>query len=242
MQRKHGPTAVRRGSVVRVLPDAISTAFPQLDRITGCEGIPQGALSLVSGPANTSGKVTLAYKLLANAQQPSGAIALLDLCHTANPDFLQRCGVDLERLLVVRPNREEESTPLLLDVVQGGRVRCVVVDGVLELTADRRLERQFHSSLGRLQQVARMANCAVVLLSEPIPRWHRWLNLDGDAPERQRAALHIDLQHEDWLYRGADLVGYRARAQVMRSLWRWGSPSTSIAIEFNGTVRAVNGW
>lgn len=246
IQQKHGAAAVRRGFAEqargeRAPSHGISTGFPQLDRITGCGGIPPGAISLLSGPS-TSGKGTLACKLLANAQGPYGAVALLDLRHTADPDYLHRCGVDLARLLVVRPRRAEESTPLLLDVVKAERVRCVVVNGLWELTADAARQRQFHGALGRLRQVARAANCAVVLIAEPSPRWRRWLNLDDAAAERQQAALHLDLQRENWLYRDDELVGYTARAQVLRSLWCWGTPAATIAIEFNGTVRARDRW
>lgn len=223
------------------MPPAISTGFLQLDRITGCAGVPQGGLTLLSGPS-TSGKSTLAFKLLAHAQHPRGAAALLDLRHTADPDYLYRCGIDLERLLVVRPRRADESAALLLDVIQSQRIRCVVVNGLLELTAERRLERLFHSALPTLRQVARKAGCAVVILAEPTLRWHRWLNLDNAAIERQHAALHIDLQREDWLYRNQELVGYQARAQVVKSLWRRGSQTTTIAIEFNGVVRARDSW
>lgn len=244
IQRTHGPRSVRpAGDLVRYRHDTphISTGFPQLDAITGCNGVPLGAVTLFTGPA-TSGKSTLAWKVLANAQRTQGAVALLDLRRTADPDYLHRCGVDLTRLLVVRPKREEESTPLLLDVVQSGRVRCIVVNGLLELTADRRLEGRFHAALPRLRQMARTANCAVVLLAEATQRWHRWLNLDNTATERQHAALQIELQRERWLYRQEELVGYAARAQVVRSLWRWGTPATTIAIEFNGTVKARDRW
>lgn len=241
IQQTHGPRAIQRGLAARVLPPHIATGFPALDEITGCGGVPLGALSLFSGPA-TSGKSTLAYKVLAGAQTLQGMAALLDLTHTTDPDYLRRCGVDLSRLLIVRPGRAEESTPLLLDIVQSRQPSCVLVDGLLELTADSRLERQFHSALGRLLLLARTAGCAVVLLAESPQRWHRWLNLNSMTAERQNAALHIDLQRERWLYREGELIGYAARVQLLRSLWRRGAPSTTIAIEFNGVVRARAVW
>lgn len=238
IQLKHGAGAVRRGVTRYELPPAISTGFAQLDRITGCGGIPLGAITLLSGPG-TSGKGSLANKLLANA---GGVVVLFDLVHVAEADYLRRCGIDLARLRVVRPVREEETTPLLLDVVQTKQVRCVVVDGLPELTADRRLEAQFHGALARLRQLARISNCAVIILAESAPWWHRWLDLDAMATTRQNAALHIDLHHERWLYRSDELVGYEARARVLRTLWRGGAPSANIAFEFNGVIKARATW
>jgi RecA/RadA recombinase len=64
-------------------------------------------MTLLSG-RTTSGKLTVAYKVLASAQRsPHGAVAytvaLFDLTRTADPDYLARCGVDLDALLVARP-------------------------------------------------------------------------------------------------------------------------------------------
>jgi archaellum biogenesis ATPase FlaH len=238
IQRKHGASAVHRGADRHDLPFAIATGFPQLDRITGCNGVPLGAITLISGPG-TSGKGSLAYKLLANAL---GVVVLFDLVQVAEAEYLYRCGIDLARLRVVRPAREEETTPLLLDVVQSKQVRCVVVDGLPELTANRRLEQQFHGALARLRQLARTNNCAVVILAESAPWWHRWLDLDAMATTRQNAALHVDLHHERWLYRNNELVGYEAQARVLRSLWRSGTPAATIAFEFNGVIKARPTW
>jgi RecA/RadA recombinase len=113
LQRRYGAQAIRPASDLPTPapPPAITTGFAQLDALTGCRGIPLGALTLLSG-CTTSGKTTLAFKTLAHAQQPEPAsarrtalhnVARLDLNHTCDPDYLARCGVDLAHLLIVLP-------------------------------------------------------------------------------------------------------------------------------------------
>lgn len=47
---------------------------------------------------------------------------LLDLAHTADPGYMQRCGVVLERLLIARPQAGNHRLALSCsDVVQSGR-------------------------------------------------------------------------------------------------------------------------
>ena len=73
----------------------------------------------------TSGKLTVAYKLLANAQRDfyghtAHTVALLDLSRTADPDYMARCGIDLDALLVGRPQAGPEAVYLLGDLLQTG--------------------------------------------------------------------------------------------------------------------------
>jgi archaellum biogenesis ATPase FlaH len=247
-------------------PPAIATGFAALDAMTGCGGVPCGALTLFSGPG-TSGKGTIAYKVLANAQsgaaqagtaqagtaqagaaqfstaQAGASTALLlDLTHTADPGYLQRCGVALDRLLIARPQRMEDRLSLLLDVVQSGRTRLVLVDSVAELMTERAAARQFNGALARLRQLARTSGCAVLLLDESASPWQRWLGVDAGAALRQAVALHVELRREQWVQRNGLLVGYTAQARVLRSLWRSGMPEAPLEIVFNGTVRARDTW
>jgi hypothetical protein len=242
IQQQHGAHSIRRlHDLAASIPPAISTGFAALDAITGCAGVPRGALTLFCGPA-TSGKSTIAYKTLAQAQTGGATGVLMDLAHTADPGYLQRCGVALERLLIARPRRPEENVALLLDVVQSGRAPLVLVDGVAELLSGHAAARVFNAVLPRLRHLARAAGCTVLLLDETASLWQRWLGRDRTAALRQAAALHIELQRERWVRRDGVLVGYEAQARVVRSLWRGGAPSAPVAIVFNGTVQARATW
>lgn len=67
LRTRYGDGVLRRASElssVRSVPH-IPTGFGELDALTGCGGVPQGALTLLRG-RTTSGKLTLAYKTLAS--------------------------------------------------------------------------------------------------------------------------------------------------------------------------------
>lgn len=245
IQRRYGPQALRRGDDLSALKTPhITTGFPVLDAITGCDGAPLGALTLLSG-RSTSGKLTLAYKLLANAQRTNNrvqhTVALLDLSCTADPDYVHRCGVELDYLLVGRPATGRQAVALLGDLAQRAGVRALVVDSLADLTAEEGV-RSLHALLPHLQQMMRRSGCAVILLDEAHPPWRRWLNLDSSQRVRQAAALHIEMQRERWLRREGELVGYRAQAHVLKSRWTQGGRSVPIEIVFNGVVKARQTW
>ena len=81
---------------------------------------------------------------------------LLDLTHTADVDYLSRCGLDLDQLLVVRPTAEQ-TMPLLLDLVNTRDLPVVLVDTLANLTANRAVARQLGSTLTKLATIARNA-------------------------------------------------------------------------------------
>src|SRR5437588_7510140 len=70
LQRRHGTQVLVPARAVDSRPAAIATGFSRLDDLLELGGIPVNALSVLSGPC-TSGKLTLAYKILSRAQAAS---------------------------------------------------------------------------------------------------------------------------------------------------------------------------
>lgn len=243
VQSRYGTQALRRGTVPvhSELPPHVATGFAALDALTGCGGVPLGALTLLSG-RSTSGKLTLACTLLAQAQRPAHTVALLDLTQSADPDYLSRCGVDLARLLVVRPALDAKLLHLLLDLARSRQVRLLVVDSLAELSATRELRRGLPATLRRLPPLLRAAGSGVVLLDEPVPPWQRRLRLDAHAPIRLQTALHIELQRERRLQTDGRLSGYATRISLLHSRWAAVGRSATIEFVFNGAVRARATW
>jgi recombination protein RecA len=248
VQQRHGSQALRRGEDMAQQPliPHIATGFAALDAITGCQGIPLGAITLLSG-RTTSGKLTVAYKLLSSAQRDfyghtAHTVALIDLSRTADPDYMARCGVDLDALLVGRPQSRLEAIYLLGDLLQTQRLRAVVVDSLAELATDRASLAALHAALGKLQQRLRAAGTALIILDDPQPPWLRWLNLDSSSKVRWCAALHLEMQRERWLRQGGSMVGYRSQARLLKSRWVYGIRSATVEIVFNGTVHAQETW
>lgn len=248
IHERYGPQAVRTGTAFRPAESIphIATGFAALDAITGCQGAPLGALTLLSG-RTTSGKLTVACKFLASAQRDlrgdvAYTVALFDLNRTADPDYLVRCGVDLDALLVVRPSLQPQAVDLLGDLVQQRQLRAVVIDSLPDWLANRAVGQRLYASLRCLQTQLRTAQCALLMLDDPSPPWRRWFYLDKSGRVRWHAVLHIEMRREQWLTKNGKLKGYRAQARLLKSKWVYGFPSAPVEIWFNGTVRARETW
>lgn len=242
LQSQFGPTAIRPArDLPRPRPPHLSTGFPALDALTGCDGIPLAAMTLLSGPA-TSGKLTLAYKTLAQRERGQ-PVALLDFAHSADPDYLARAGVDLATLLLVRPPIEPSAAHLLVDLVATRSFRLIVVNSLADLQSHLPTYRALTAVLGRLHNALRATQTALLWIDDPAPPWLRWLHLDPSTRVRRFVALHLEMSLERWLtHPDGHLTGYTAQATLLKSRWARPGRTASVDIVFNGVIKARSSW
>src|SRR5512134_3445704 len=108
-----------KGSIMRLgereisdIP-AISTTSLSLDIATGIGGVPRGRIVEIYGP-ESSGKTTLAFHIIANAQKAGGIAAFVDVEHAMDPKYIKCLGVNVDELYVSQPDTGEEA----LDIVE----------------------------------------------------------------------------------------------------------------------------
>jgi len=98
--RDLGPR-IRQGAAPEAPLPRCPTGLPAVDRLLG-GGFPRGGLSEVAGPPS-SGRTSLALALLARATERGEVVAVVDASDAFDPPSAAAAGVDLPRLLWVRP-------------------------------------------------------------------------------------------------------------------------------------------
>ena len=224
LQLQYGPEAIRRAAPAPAPFALLSTTFGELDAALD-GGLPRGRITEIAGPA-TSGKVTLAAKTLTAAQAERDAlVAWLDLPRTCDPDYMHRCGLDLDRLLVVRPHDALDALAITLHLVTSRTLAALVFDGTAQLAqAD---SAAVTGSLERLATVVTQTQTAVIFLTEP------------QAPSRTLAhvaAVRLALRREEWLTRGSDVRGYTGQVEILKHRQGKAGAVVPLRIVFNGTV------
>jgi recombination protein RecA len=118
---------------------AIPTGALSLDLALGVGGLPRGRIVEVFGP-ESSGKTTLLYHVLANAQKMGGICAFIDAEHAMDPAYAKRIGVDVDELLVSQPDHGEQALEIADLLIRSGAVDIVAIDSVAALTPKAELE------------------------------------------------------------------------------------------------------
>ncbi len=101
----------------------------------GIGGIPRGRITEILGPL-TSGKTTMALKIIAHAQGLKDKAAYIDLSQTFDPDYAFRCGVDLRKLLIVQPNSGREALAIANSLVSSKGLGVMVFDSIASMLGE----------------------------------------------------------------------------------------------------------
>src|SRR5437588_4044175 len=160
IERQFGKGTVMRmgdeGAQVKV--NAVPTGALSLDLALGIGGVPRGRIVEVFGP-ESSGKTTLIYHIIAEAQKLGGVCAFIDAEHAMDPLYAQKIGVDIDELLVSQPDYGEQALEIADMLVRSGAVDVVAIDSVAALTPRAELEGQMGDQSVGLQ--ARMMSQAM---------------------------------------------------------------------------------
>ena len=136
IEREFGQGTVMRmgdkGAQVRC--EAIPTGALSLDLALGIGGVPRGRIVEVFGP-ESSGKTTLAYHVLAQAQKLGGVCAFIDAEHSMDPLYARAIGVNINELLVSQPDYGEQALEIADVLVRSGAIDVVAIDSVAALIA-----------------------------------------------------------------------------------------------------------
>src|SRR5918999_4616902 len=211
---------------------AIPTGALSLDLALGVGGLPRGRIVEVFGP-ESSGKTTLLYHVLANAQKMGGICAFIDAEHAMDPAYAKRIGVDIDELLVSQPDHGEQALEIADLLIRSGAVNVVAIDSVAALTPKAELEGAMGDQTVGVQ--ARMMSQAMRKLAGNLNRANTLCVFTNQirekvgvmfgSPETQPggralkfySSARLDIRRIETLKEGTEAIGNRVRVKVVKN-------------------------
>ena len=225
-------TLMKLGEVQDVKVDTISTGSPSLNMALGIGGIPKGRVTEIYG-AESSGKSTLTYHVMASAQRNEGTAAYIDAEHALDPSYAAKCGVDIESLLVSQPDTAEQALEITEYLVKSSAVDVVVIDSVAAMVPKAELEgdmgdshiglqaRLMSQALRKLTASISKSNTAVIFINQIREKvgvfWGSPETTPGGKALKFYSSVRIDLRKIESLKQGTDIIGNRVRARVVKN-------------------------
>src|SRR6201994_536781 len=168
IERQFGKGAVMKmNEQAQTAIAAVSTGSLSLDAALGVGGLPRGRIVEVFGP-ESSGKTTLVYHVIAEAQRRGGICAFIDAEHAMDPAYAKRIGVNIDELLVSQPDTGEQALEICELLVRSGEAGVVAIDSVAALTPKAEIEGEMGDSHVGLQ--ARLMSQALRKLAGTLNR------------------------------------------------------------------------
>ncbi len=234
IQKDFGEGAIMKmgDEAFQVKVEAIPTGAMSLDLALGVGGLPRGRIVEIFGP-ESSGKTTLVYHVLAEAQKKGGICAFIDAEHAMDPEYARRIGVDVDELLVSQPDHGEQALEIADLLIRSGTVDVIAIDSVAALTPKAELEGQMGDQSVGLQ--ARMMSQAMRKLAGNLNRANTLCVLTNQirekvgvmfgSPETQPggralkfySSQRLDIRRIETLKEGTEAVGNRVRVKVVKN-------------------------
>jgi len=233
IERQFGKGSVMKMSdQAQVAIPAISTGCLSLDLALGIGGLPRGRIVEIFGP-ESSGKTTLVYHVLAEAQKLGGICAFIDAEHSMDPAYARRIGVNIDDLLVSQPDHGEQALEITELLVRSGALDVVAIDSVAALTPKAEIEGEMGDTFVGLQ--ARLMSQALRKLAGTLNRTgtvciftnqlREKIGVMFGNPEttpggralKFYASVRLDVRRIETLKEGVEAIGNRTRVKVVKN-------------------------
>ena len=212
--------------------EVISTGALALDLALGIGGVPRGRVVEIYGP-EASGKTTLGYHIIAEAQREGGVAAFIDAEHALDPAYAKAVGMDVDNLLLSQPDSGEQALEIAETLVRSGAVDVVVVDSVAALVPRAELEgemgdahvglqaRLMSQALRKLVGTISKSRTTVVFINQIREKigvmFGNPETTTGGRALKFYASVRMDIRKIENLKSGDEVKGIRARVRVVKN-------------------------
>ena len=233
IEKRFGKGSIMKlGEATIAQVEAVPSGSLSLDLALGIGGMPRGRIAEVFGP-ESSGKTTLAQHIIAETQKRGGIAAYIDVEHALDPTYAQRCGVNVDELLISQPDTGEQALEITDALVRSGAVDIVVVDSVAALVSKAEIEgemgdthvalqaRLMSQALRKLAAAIGKTGTAVVFINQLREK----VGIVFGNPEvtpggralKFYSSVRIDLRRTDSIKQGNQITGSHIRARVVKN-------------------------
>jgi recombination protein RecA len=231
--KRYGDGAIMRlGEAHHLGVEIIPTGALSLDIALGVGGVPRGRITEIYGP-EASGKTTICQHIVAEAQALGGTCAYIDMEHALDPAYAERCGVQVESLLIAQPDTGEQALEITEALVRSGAIMVVIIDSVAALVPRAEIEgdmgdapmamqaRLMSQALRKLSGVIKQTNTAVVFTNQLRQKigivFGNPETTPGGMALKFYSSVRLDVRRIQAIKLGAEIIGSRTRVRVVKN-------------------------
>lgn len=210
----------------------IPTGSISLDIALGVGGVPRGRVVEIYGP-ESSGKTTLAYHIVSEAQRKGGVAAFVDAEHALDPEYAKNIGVDIDKLLVSQPDTAEQALEITETLVRSNAVDVVVIDSVAALVPKNEIEgemgdshlglqaRLMSQALRKLTGATSKSNTTLIFINQlrmkiGVMFGNPEVTSGGNALKFY-SSVRIDIRRKEQIKDGETIIGNHVKVKVVKN-------------------------
>ena len=231
--KRYGDGAIMKlGDAHHMEVESIPTGALSLDIALGVGGVPRGRITEIYGP-ESSGKTTICQHIVAEAQRLGGTCAYIDMEHALDPVYAERCGVNIDTLLISQPDTGEQALEITETLVRSGAVDVIVIDSVAALVPRAEIEgdmgdpqmgmmaRLMSQALRKLSGAIKQTNTAVIFTNQLRQKigvmFGNPETTTGGQALKFYASVRLDVRRIQTIKLGQEVIGSRTRVKVVKN-------------------------
>jgi len=211
----------------------IPTGLLSLDLALGVGGIPRGRIIEIYGN-EASGKTSLALTIVRQVQKQGGVASYVDAEHALDDVYARdKIGVDLDKLITVKPNCGEDALNIVQALVESGEVDLIIVDSVASLVPKAEVEgdmgdvhmgrqaRLMSQAMRKLTSVISKKNTCLIFINQTRMKIGVMFGNPETTPGGKAlkfySSIRLDLRRIGSLKNGEEIIGTKVRARVVKN-------------------------
>ncbi len=232
IEKQFGKGAIMKlGEAGKINVETVSTGSLSLDLALG-GGVPKGRIIEVYGP-ESSGKTTLAYHVIAQAQRKGGIAAFIDAEHALDPEYAKNIGVDIDKLLISQPDTGEQALEIAETLVRSNSIDVLVVDSVAALVPKAEIEgdmgdshmglqaRLMSQALRKLTGIISKSNTVVIFINQIRMKigvmFGNPETTSGGQALKFFSSVRMDIRRTEQLKDGDSVIGNRVKVKIVKN-------------------------
>jgi recombination protein RecA len=232
IEKQFGKGAIMKlGEAGRCNVETISTGSLSLDLALG-GGVPKGRVIEIYGP-ESSGKTTLAYHVVAEAQRNGGIAAFIDAEHALDPEYAKNIGVDIDKLLISQPDTGEQALEIAETLVRSNSIDVLVIDSVAALVPRAEIEgdmgdshmglqaRLMSQALRKMTGAISKSNTVVIFINQIRMKigvmFGNPETTSGGQALKFFSSVRMDIRRSEQLKDGDNVIGNRVKVKIVKN-------------------------
>lgn len=225
--------------------DVIPFGLPSLDTLTGFGGVPRKRITELYGNEST-GKTSLALKVLSEAQKMGLRTAFIDMEFSLTKELALKAGVDLEKVIHAQPMSGEEALKLIEKFIEND-VKLIILDSVSSMVPEDEMEaemdemqvglqaRLMSKAMRKLIGKVHNSDTALIFINQVRDDINKMgygdkKTTSGGKALRFYASLRIELARIGWIVKGENKIGMNVRALTKKN--KMATPMRTCDLEF----------
>lgn len=219
----------------------ISLGIPKLDALLG-GGIPKKRITILTGPTNV-GKSFIASQVVRAVQKEGGLAGWIDLELSWDAEWMVKCGIDVDNILVAQPTTGEEAFDLIKEMMEAG-VDLVIMDSIAGVVPSTVQDESF--SYNPIAWQARFVNQSLPKLLPSLKHGAAFLainqvrssmgpvsldNMPGGLAQQYFSHFILSLRRKGWIKEKEINVGFDIEIRARKSK-AGGKPFESVIVPF----------